>query len=141
MKNKGIKRTSVPLLYEVNYPEHGQVGFLVRMNRRGKRIYKIFNFSQHGSRDQTRKAAEQYAKQLNREFPLLSRKELAMKRKAGVRRVVKKARGREFTFWEASWSPQPNRVKRVLFSVKKYGSSKAKSLALSARAKGLAAMK
>ncbi len=141
MKNKGIKRTSVPLLYEVNYPEHGQVGFLVRMNRRGKRIYKIFNFSQHGSRDQTRKAADQYAKQLNREFPLLSRKELAMKRKAGVRRVVKKARGREFTFWEASWSPQPNRVKRVLFSVKKYGSSKAKNLALDARAKGLAAMK
>lgn len=141
MKNKGIKRTTLPLLYEVNYPEHGQVGFLVRMNRRGRRIYKIFNFSQHGSKDQTRKAAEQYAKQLSREYPLLSRQELAVNRKAGVRRVVKKARGREFTFWEASWSPKPNKVKRVLFSVKKYGSGKAKDLALEARSKGLASMR
>ncbi len=141
MKNKGIKRTNLPLLYEVNYPEHGQVGFLVRMNRRGKRIYKIFNYSQHGSKEQTRKAAEQYAKQLNKEFPLLSRQELALKRKAGVRRVVKKARGREFTFWEASWSPKPNKVKRVLFSVKKYGNAKAKNLAMDARSKGLAVMR
>ncbi len=73
MKTKGIKRTNVPLLYEVNYPEHGQVGFLVRMNRRGRRIYKIFNYSIHGSKEKTRKAAEQYAKQLGREFPLMVR--------------------------------------------------------------------
>ncbi len=92
MKKKGIRRTNLPLMYEVNYPEHGQVGFLVRMNRRGKRIYKIFNFSQFDSHEKARKAAEQYAKQLSREFPLLSRQEMALKRKAGARRGASKSR-------------------------------------------------
>ena len=79
-------------MYEVNYPEHGQVGFLVRMNRRGKRIYKIFNFSQFDSQDKARKAAEQYAKQLSREYPLLSRSEMSLKRRTGARRGASKAR-------------------------------------------------
>ena len=85
MKNKGIKRTNTPLLYEVNYPEHGQVGFLVRMNRRGRTVYKIFNFSIQGSRDKPRKAAEQYAKQFNRQYPVLRR---------GAKTATKKRRGR-----------------------------------------------
>ncbi len=92
MKKKGIKRTNLPLMYEVNYPEHGQVGFLVRMNRRGKRIYKIFNFSQFDSHGKARKSAEQYAKQLSREYPLLSRAEMSHRR-SGVRRTASRAMG------------------------------------------------
>ena len=77
---KGIKRTNAPLLFEVNYPEHGQVGYVVRLNRRGKRVYSIFNYSQFSSKDATKKAAMQYARKLDREFPRLSRQELAMVR-------------------------------------------------------------
>ena len=96
MKKKGIKRTSVPLLFEVNYPEHGQVGFVVRLNRRGKRVYSIFNYSQYGSKAACRKAAGQYARKLDQQFPRLSRQELAMirgKKNSGVRRVVNRSGG------------------------------------------------
>jgi len=144
MKKKGIKRTTVPLLFEVNYPEHGQVGFVVRLNRRGKRVYSIFNFSQYPSKAATKKAAAAYAKKLDREFPRLSRQELAMvrgKKNSGVRRVVNRTAGRDYAFWEASWSPRANQVKRVKFSVKKYGNEQAKKLAVSARDHGIKTMK
>ena len=144
MKNKGIKRTGVPLLFEVNYPEHGQVGFVVRLNRRGKRIYSIFNFSQFPSKAGCRKAATQCARKLAKEFPHLSRQELAMMRKkknSGVRRVLNRSAGRDYAFWEASWSPRANQVKRVKFSVKKYGNEKARKLAIAARTEGVKTMK
>ena len=144
MTKKGIKRTNVPLLFEVNYPEHGQVGFVVRLNRRGKRVYSIFNFSQFASKAATKKAAAQYAGKLHRQFPRLSRQELAMargKKSSGVRRVINRTGGRDYAFWEASWSPKANQIKRVKFSVKKYGNQQAKKLALSARNKGIKTMK
>jgi hypothetical protein len=141
---KGIKRTNVPLLFEVNYPEHGQVGFVVRLNRRGKRVYSIFNYSQFGSKAACKKAASQCARKLAQEFPRLSRQELAAirgKRSSGVRRVVNRSAGRDYAFWEASWSPKANQVKRVKFSVKKYGNEQAKKMALAARSQGVKAMK
>ena len=144
MKKKGIKRTSVPLLFEVNYPEHGQVGFVVRLNRRGKRVYSIFNLSQFASQAACRKAASTYARKLDKQFPRLSRQELAMirgKKNSGVRRVVNRSGGRDYAFWEASWSPKANQVKRVKFSVKKYGNDKAKKLAVAARTQGVKTMK
>ena len=144
MKNKGIKRTGIPLLFEVNYPQHGQVGFVVRLNRRGKRVYSIFNYSQFASKDACRKAASQAARKLDQQFPRLSRQELAVirgKKNSGVRRVVNRSAGRDYAFWEASWSPKPNQVKRVKFSVKKYGNDQAKKLAVSARNQGVKSMK
>ncbi len=144
MKSKGIKGTGVPLLFEVNYPEHGQVGFVVRLNRRGERVYKIFNFSQFASKAKCRLAATKHARQLERQFPRQTRKELAKSRlnkNYGVRRVINQSGGRDYAFWEASWSPKANQVRRVKFSVKKYGNAKAKTLALAARAQGVKTMK
>ena len=63
------------------------------------------------------------------------------KKNSGVRRVVNQSAGRNYAFWEASWSPKANEVKRVKFSVKKYGNDKAKKLALAARNQGVKAMK
>ena len=116
----------------------------MRLNRRGKRVYSIFNYSQYGSKAACRKAAGQYARKLDQQFPRLSRQELAMirgKKNSGVRRVVNRSGGREYAFWEASWSPKPNQVKRVKFSVKKYGNEKAKKLAVSARNQGVKTMR
>src|SRR2546422_7534946 len=99
MKKKGIKRTTVPLMFEVNYPKHGQVGYVVRLNRRGKRVYRIFNFSQFASKQACRRAATKYAGQLNKQFPRLSRQERALgrgKKSSGVRRVVNRAAGRTY---------------------------------------------
>ena len=41
---------------------------------------------------------------------------------------------------EATREPQPNVVKKKLFSIRKYGNAEAKSRALKARSKGLASM-
>jgi len=141
---KGIKKTNTPLVFEVNYPEHGQVGYVVRLNRRGKRVYSIFNYSQYPSKAACRKAAAQYARKLNQQFPRLSRQELALirgKKNSGVHRVVNRSGRRDYAFWEASWSPKANQVKRVKFSVKKYGNDHAKKLALAARNDGVRSMR
>lgn len=149
MKTKGLRATRVPLLYHVNYPEHGQVGFLVKLNRRRQRVYEVFNFSRFKTRDQCRKAAEKFAREMDRKYPRLSRREMAELRRSnfgrngviGVRKCIKVVNKKPYEFWEATWSPQPNVVKKKLFSIRKYGNAQAKKLALEARARGLDAMK
>jgi hypothetical protein len=147
MKSKGIKKTTVPNLYRVNYPEHGQVGFLVKLNRKRKRIYRVFNFSQYTSQAECRKHAETYAREVNEKYPALTRRELAellrpgsTRGMVGVRKISKEVKGRPYAFWEASWSPRPNEAKKKLFSVDKYGEKEAKRLAMEARREGLQSM-
>jgi hypothetical protein len=48
--------------------------------------------------------------------------------------------GKKYLFWEASWSPRPNEVKKKVFSIDKYGEKRAKQMALQTRRKGLATM-
>ena len=57
-KTPGIKKTNVPHMFRVNYPQHGQVGYVVRLQRLDKRFYEIFNFSQFPNQAVCRKAAE-----------------------------------------------------------------------------------
>ena len=148
LSERGIKATKIPLLYEVFYPEQSQVGYLVKGKRRGHPFHKIFNISQYPSEEACFKAAASEAKSLHKLYPTLTRQEYAqIKRKnfknkiVGVRRLVKKVKGFEYDFWEASWSPRVGVVKKRLFSVNKYGGDEeAKKLALKARQDGLASM-
>ena len=55
MKKPGIKSTQVPCLYKVNYPQHGQVGYVVRLKRRGVRIYELFSRRRFGGDDGRRR--------------------------------------------------------------------------------------
>jgi hypothetical protein len=91
------------------------------------------------------KAAKARAKTLHKLYPPLTRREYAqIKRKnfknevVGVRKLVKKVKGFEYEFWEASWSPRVGFVKKRLFSVNKYGDKEAELLALKTRQEGLA---
>jgi hypothetical protein len=52
LNKRGIQVTSVPLLYEVNYPEQSQVGYLVKGKRRDQPpFHEIFNFSKFSSEE------------------------------------------------------------------------------------------
>jgi hypothetical protein len=148
MKTKGLRATRIPLLYHVNYPEHGQVGYLVKLNRRRQRIYEVFNFSRFKTKVLCRKAAEVFALKMDQAYPRLSRREMAELRRSnfgrkgviGVRKCIKVVNQKAYEFWEATWSPQPNVVKKKLFSIRKYGNADAKKRALEARVLGLDAM-
>lgn len=145
---KGLKPTNIPLLYEVNYPEQSQVGYLVKGLRRGRRFHELFNISRYASKGECFKAAASRAKTLHELYPTLTRREYAqVKRKnwknetVGVRKCLKKVTGFEYEFWEASWSPRPGVVKKRLFSVNKYGDREAQRLALKTREEGLASIR
>jgi hypothetical protein len=147
MKAKGLKATKVSLLYRVNYPEHGQVGFLVKLNRQKHQVYEVFNFSRFKTKTECRRAAERFARQMDKKYPRLSRQQMAELRRSnfgngiiGVRRCTKVVNKKPYKFWEATWSPQRNVVKKKLFSIAKYGNSRARKLALAARKKGLRSM-
>ena len=146
INERGLKVTDVPLLYEVNYPEQSQIGYLVKGKRRDQPpFHEIFNFSKFPSEEACFKAAKARAKTLHKLYPPLTRREYAqIKRKnfknevVGVRKLVKKVKGFEYEFWEASWSPRVGFVKKRLFSVNKYGDKEAEQLALKTRQEGLA---
>ena len=147
-ERKGLKPTGVPLLYEVNYPEQSQVGYLLKGLRRGRKFHEIFNFSRYSSEEECFKAAEDRAKIVHNLYPPLTRREYAqVKRKnwknkvVGVRKCLKKVKGFEYEFWEASWSPRHGMVKKRLFSVNKYGDKEAERMALKTREEGLASMR
>jgi hypothetical protein len=147
-ERKGLKSTGVPLLYEANYPEQSQVGYLVKGRRRGRPFFEIFNFSRYPSEEECFKAAAARAKTIHNLYPPLTRREYAqIKRKnwrnkiVGVRRLIKKSKGIEYEFWEASWSPRVGVVKKRLFSVNKYGNKEAERMALKTREEGLASMR
>lgn len=148
-KTPGIKKTNVPHMFRVNYPQHGQVGYVVRLQRLDKRFYEIFNFSQFPTQAVCRKAAEKRAKELGAKYPLLSRRERAERRikksssasVPGVRRIVKRHGDREYPFWEALWWPKPGVVMKKSFSIFKYGAKEARKLAIEARLAGIKSMK
>lgn len=148
-KTTGIKKTNVPHMFRVNYPQHGQVGYVVRLQRLDKRFYEIFNFSQFENQEVCRKAAAKRAKELAAKYPILSRRERAERRlkKAGtkhvpgVRRIVKRHGDKEYPFWEALWWPKPNTLVKRSFSIFKYGAKEARRLAIEARRAGVKTMK
>ena len=75
-----------------------------------------------------------------REYAQLKRRNWKNK-VVGVRKCIKKVKGFEYEFWEASWSPRLGVVKKRLFSVNKYGDKEAERMALKTREEGLASMR
>jgi hypothetical protein len=58
----------------------------------------------------------------------------------GVQRMVLRRAGKMWIFWKATWCPEPYVVARKVFSARKYGTRKAKLLAIRARRAGLRSM-
>jgi hypothetical protein len=147
MTEIGIKPTGLAHLYEVNYPAQGQYGYLVKLCRHRKKVYRLFNFNRFATPEECRRAAETYARQVEQDYPRLSRRARSELRRShfkgeviGVRRLIRKVKGREYAFWLATWSPQPGVIAKRIFSVRKYGETGAQAKARAARAAGLASL-
>jgi hypothetical protein len=156
MPQYGESNTGTPGVIKINYPDKEQIGYLVKAERRGKRIHEIF-YVRHFDGDWNRcyAAAKDKARQFFLENPRYDRKEVAeiisRRNKSGVVGVrIKENRYRwksdpdRFTTFldaEAAWSPERNKVKKRTFSLEKYGEEEAWRLACETRRKGLQEMK
>jgi hypothetical protein len=155
MPQQGESNTGTPGVIKVNYPEKGQIGYLVKARRRDNRIHEIF-YVRHFDGDWKKcfEAARTRAKEFLLENPRYSRREVAdiltRRNKSGIRGV--RIRQRKYRWKtdpdrvtifldaEASWSPQKDKVNKKTFSLEKYGEEKAWRLACAARKKGLQEM-
>ena len=117
----------------------------MKLNRQNHQVYEVFNFSRFKTKKACRNAAEKFARRMDRKFPRLSRQEMAQLRRSnfgrgiiGVRRCTKVVNKKPYKFWEATWSPEPNVVKKKLFSISKYGNTEARKLCACRQEEGLA---
>jgi hypothetical protein len=144
------KQTTRPrYVYRAKYPESGTDGYLAKVVRGDKRLQQLFSLADFdGNHAACQRAAARAAAQFIKANPRLSRRAVAQlpRRKSdrdlpvGVRRVRNKVRGHTYEFFEASWSPEPNRQVKKRFSVGAHGRKKALDLAVAARKSGLRAM-
>jgi hypothetical protein len=119
-------------------------GFFVRLTRKGKVYSAFFADKSLGGKARARTAARKHYQMLLQKHGAMSRRKWAQiqRRKGasgvmGVRKVAIERGGRSYLFWMASWSPSPHVVRRRIFSVRKHGSKKAKTLAVTARQAGV----
>jgi hypothetical protein len=137
--NAGISR--------IDQNEKRTHGFFVRLSRKGKVYSAFFADKSHGGKTKALKAARTHYQGLLHKHGRISRRDWAemVRRKSpsgivGVRRVTAWRGNRKHFYWMATWSPRRHEVQRRMFSVKKYGPTKAKELALKARRTGLKSM-
>lgn len=144
------KQTTRPrYVYRVKYPKNGTDGYLAKVVRGEKRFQQVFSLVEFdGDHAAAQRAAARAVARFVKANPRLSRRAVAElpRQKAdrdlpvGVRRVRNKVRGHTYDFFEASWSPEPNRQVKKRFSVTAHGRKKALELAVAARKSGLRAM-
>ncbi len=136
-----------PGICRIDQPEKHNHGFFVRLQRNGKIHSAFFADKKHGGRAPALAAAQEHYPKLLRKLGLpiqMSRRRWAEIRRrkgsssiVGVQRMVVRRDGKVRKYWKATWSPEPYVIARKVFSVQKYGSRKAKRLAIRARRAGL----
>lgn len=144
------KQAATPrYVYRVRYPKSGTDGYLAKVVRGSKRLQQLFSLADFdGDHARCRRAAARAAARFAKAHPLLSRRAVAELPRSkrdrdlpiGVRRVRNKVGGHVYKFFEASWSPEPNRQVKKRFSVSAHGEKKALQLAIAARKQGLRAI-
>jgi hypothetical protein len=153
MPRLGDSNTGEPGVIRVNYP--GQVGFLVKANRGGNKIHKVFYLKHYGGNEKkcfaaARKTAREYFKKNPTSRPKMY-KEPSKRNSSGVVGVRKLTEVHQwknnpkkksvYEFVVASWSPKPGVQKSKRFSVDIYGEEVAWMLACDARAQGVQSLR
>jgi hypothetical protein len=125
-------------------------GFFVRLQRRGKTHSAFFTDQKYGGRKRALAAAQKHYRKLLAKWGPPARKLrrwwAELRRRKGSSGIVglqlKKVRrhGEVRKFWVATWSPKPYFSRHKEFSVWRYGSKKARQLAVRARRAGLRSM-
>jgi len=153
MPRLGKSNTGEPGVIKINYP--GQVGYLVRANRRGNNIHKVYYLKHYGGNEKrcfaaARKTAREFFKNNPRGRPQVYDKPSKRNKTGvvGVREVAEVHRWKSnpkkksiYRFFVASWSPKPGVQKTKSFSVDIYGEDVAWMLACDARAEGIKTLK
>lgn len=146
------QRKRSPGISRIDQPSHRTHGFFVRVSSQGRVHSAFFADRKHGGRARALAAAQKHYRRMRREFKLprqLSRRWNAeiVRRKGrsgiqGVRRMVSIRLGRlPRKYWVATWSPEPGRVRKKWFSIRKHGEEQAMELAIRARRAGVRSMK
>ncbi|HXR46271.1 MAG TPA: hypothetical protein VN784_02425 [Candidatus Limnocylindrales bacterium] len=125
-------------------------GFFVRLQRRGKTHSAFFTDQKYGGRKRALAAAQKHYRKLLAKLGPPARKRrrqwAEIPRRKGSSGIVglqlKKVRrhGEVRKYWVATWSPRPHVSRRKEFSFWRYGSKKARQLAVRARRAGLRSM-
>ncbi len=121
------------------------------MQRKGKIHSAFFTDLAHGGRKAALAAAQQHYKEMQSKLgppPQANRRVWAQMRRrksasgiVGVQKVMRNYNGRILKAWVATWSPEAGVVRRMMFSIRKYGARDAKQLAIMARRQGVQEMK
>ncbi len=145
------KPSRTPGICRIDQPSKRTHGFFVRVQRNGKIHSAFFTDLSHGGNAEALAAAQRYYKEL---LLILgpskqsNRRVWAEKRVShntsgihGVGKLVRYHKGKVWKYWQASWSPEPHVVRRMIFSIRKYGTREARRLAILARREGVRQMK
>jgi hypothetical protein len=145
-----IMRTRTPGISRIDQPAKRNHGFFVRLQRQGKTHSAFFTDQRHGGRKKALTAAQKHYRKLLAKFgpPLRRRRrwwaEIRRRKGSssvvGVQKLAVRRHGEVRNFWVATWSPKLHVVRRKAFSFWKYGSKKARQLALRTRRAGLRTM-
>jgi len=116
--------------------EKNNFGYYVRLKRQGKQVAKFFSDSKYGGQNKAQQAAQTYYQELLEQFPAVSQAGRKTVRNTsgyvGVSKTSSLRKGHEYEYWQACWGSGADR-KSVKFSIQKYGTIRAKQLAIQAR--------
>ncbi len=147
MKRRG-RPSRTPGISRIDQPEKHNHGWFVRLTRQGERHTAFFSDRKHGGKAKALEKAKVCYSKLESKYPPMSRKQFAQIERrpnksgvVGVTKLVKLVAGRKYSFWQATWSPEPGEVRKQAFSTNRYGEAGAKRKAIAARRAGLRDMK
>jgi hypothetical protein len=143
--------SATPGICRIDQPPKHNHGFFVRLTRRRKIHSAFFPDRKHGGREQAFAAAQVHYLKLREKLGLPRQRsrrwnsQIVRRRGRsgiyGVQRVIDRRTKPWRKYWRAIWSPELGKVRRRQFSIRKYGETKAKKLAMRARREGLRSVK
>ena len=144
-------RSRTPGISRIDQPAKHNHGYFVRLQRQGKIHSAFFSDKQYGGRKNALLAARLHILKLRKKFGHPVRRsrrwwaEIPRRKNrsgiVGVHPATLRREGRVLKYWMATWSPEPYKAVRRLFSLSKHGKRRARSLAIRARREGLRKMK
>ena len=143
--------SATPGICRIDQPHKYNHGFFVRLARRRKIHSAFFSDKIHGGREQAFAAAQAHYLKLREKLGMprqqSRRRNAQIVRRMGrsgiygVQRVIDRRVKPWRKYWRAVWSPEPGKVRRKQFSIRKHGEEKARRLAIRARRAGVRSMK
>jgi len=139
--------TRTPGISRIDQPAKRTHGFFVRLRRRGKIHSAFFTDQKYGGKKRALAVAQKHYRKLlaklgppvktqRRRWAEIPRR-ISSSGVVGIRKVVMRRHGEVRKYWAATWSPKPRVIQRRAFSFWRYGSKKARELAVRARRAGL----